>query len=349
MRMKLQVALWAVIVILAPCGRAQDQPAATSGAANPAPQQSYSAIEPKRVRVGANVTSAKLVHMVQPVYPPIAKTAHISGTVVLHCIIAKDGRMLEVSFISGPPLLMQAAMDAVREWTYHPTLLNGNPVEVETTISVVFALGQKPAGDPPKQEAPAAAPNSTESTPGSAASPDDSTSVTVNAASDTIDPQFVADVQRLMDLTHLKEKQEEVMRNMLDSMRPTLTASFPNTANREKIIDAYGNKLIGLVQSDDFKQKLITLYARYLTDDDVKAAIAFYETSAGQHVLESSMKLAPELMAAGQQIAVDNLSSIFQDLCKEFPELRGEAKFCVPDDPTRKSLLLVPNSFPAGN
>jgi TonB family protein len=349
MRMKLLVALWALIVIFAPCGRAQDQPAPASGAANPAPQQSDPVKNVTRIRVGGTVASSKIDHMVAPIYPPIAKTAHVSGTVLLHCIIAKDGRMLEVSFISGPPLLMKAAMDAVRQWTYHPTLLNGNPVEVETTISVVFALGQKPAGDPPKQEAPAAAPNTTESTPGTAANPDNSTSVTVNAASDTIDPQFAADVQRLMDLTHLKQKQEEVMRNMLDSMRPTLTASFPNTANREKIIDAYGNKLIGLVQSDDFKQKLITLYARYLTDDDVKAAIAFYETSAGQHVLESSMKLAPELMAAGQQIAVDNLSSIFQDLCKEFPELQGEAKFCVTEDSTRKSLLLAPNSFPAGN
>ena len=74
-------------------------------------------------------------------YPALAKTAHVSGTVVLHAIIAKDGSIQELQFVSGPPLLMKAAMDAVREWRYRPTLLNGEPVEVDTTIDVVFTLG----------------------------------------------------------------------------------------------------------------------------------------------------------------------------------------------------------------
>jgi periplasmic protein TonB len=94
-----------------------------------------------RIRVGGNVQAANLVHQVQPVYPQIAKTAHVSGTVVLHAIIAKDGTIQQLEYISGPPLLMRAAMDAVREWRYHPTLLNGEPVEVDTTIQVVFTLG----------------------------------------------------------------------------------------------------------------------------------------------------------------------------------------------------------------
>jgi protein TonB len=91
--------------------------------------------------VGGNVQSAALVRQVQPIYPQIARTAHISGTVVLHAIIAKDGTIQELQYVSGPPLLMRAAMDAVREWRYKPTLLNGEPVEVDTTISVVFTLG----------------------------------------------------------------------------------------------------------------------------------------------------------------------------------------------------------------
>ena len=84
---------------------------------------------------------AKLVHQVQPIYPQIAKTAHVSGTVLLHAIIAKDGSIQELQYVSGPPLLMRAAMDAVHEWRYQPTLLNGEPVEVDTTIQVVFTLG----------------------------------------------------------------------------------------------------------------------------------------------------------------------------------------------------------------
>jgi protein TonB len=95
----------------------------------------------QRIHVGGQVQAAKIDRMVQPVYPQIAKTAHVSGTVVLHAIIAKDGSIQELQYISGPPLLMRAAMDAVHEWRYKPTLLNGEPVEVDTTIQVVFTLG----------------------------------------------------------------------------------------------------------------------------------------------------------------------------------------------------------------
>jgi protein TonB len=95
----------------------------------------------QRIRVGGNVQQAKMDHMVQPIYPTIAKTAHIQGTVILHAIIDKDGSVQELQYVSGPPLLMRAAMDAVKQWRYAPTLLNGDPVQVDTTISVVFTLG----------------------------------------------------------------------------------------------------------------------------------------------------------------------------------------------------------------
>jgi protein TonB len=95
----------------------------------------------KLIRVGGNVQAAKIMNQVQPMYPAIARTAHISGTVVLHAIIAKDGSVDQLQYISGPPLLMQSAMDAVRQWRYQPTLLDGDPVEVDTTITVVFMFG----------------------------------------------------------------------------------------------------------------------------------------------------------------------------------------------------------------
>lgn len=96
---------------------------------------------PSRIRVGGNVQQAALVRQVQPLYPPIAKTAHISGTVILHAIIAKDGSIEHLEYVSGPPLLMKSAMDAVSQWRYKPTMLNGEPVEVDTTVQVVFTLG----------------------------------------------------------------------------------------------------------------------------------------------------------------------------------------------------------------
>lgn len=94
-----------------------------------------------RIRVGGNVQAAMIIRQVMPMYPPIAKTAHISGTVVLHAIIGKDGTVQDLQYVSGPPLLMKSALDAVKQWRYKPTMLNGEPVEVDTTISVVFTLG----------------------------------------------------------------------------------------------------------------------------------------------------------------------------------------------------------------
>ena len=96
---------------------------------------------PSRIRVGGNVQAAKMLRQIMPVYPPIAKTAHISGTVVLRAVIGKDGTVQDLQYVSGPPLLMKSAMDAVKQWRYQPTQLNGEPVEVDTTISVVFTLG----------------------------------------------------------------------------------------------------------------------------------------------------------------------------------------------------------------
>ena len=66
-----------------------------------------------------------------------------SGTVVLHAIIAKDGTVKEMQYVSGPPLLTKVAMDAVRQWTYKPTTIQGQPVEVDTTIDVAFPSPQK--------------------------------------------------------------------------------------------------------------------------------------------------------------------------------------------------------------
>ena len=77
-----------------------------------------------------------------PQYPAIARAAHIQGTVVLQATISKTGSIEHLRVISGPPMLRQAAIDAVQTWRYKPYLLNGDPVEVETTINVVFSLGE---------------------------------------------------------------------------------------------------------------------------------------------------------------------------------------------------------------
>lgn len=108
-----------------------------SGGAPPPPKPTQS-----RIRVGGNVTAAKIVSKVNPVYPPLARQTRISGTVRLHAIIAKNGAVEQLEVLSGHPLLVQSALDAVRQWRYQPTLLNGEPVEVDTTIDVIFSLNQ---------------------------------------------------------------------------------------------------------------------------------------------------------------------------------------------------------------
>jgi protein TonB len=87
------------------------------------------------------VEAASLIHRVVPQYPEIARLTHVSGTIVLRAIIGKNGTVQELLYVLGPALLIKPAMDAVRQWSYRPTLLNGKPVEVETTIDVVFTLG----------------------------------------------------------------------------------------------------------------------------------------------------------------------------------------------------------------
>src|SRR5216684_1760225 len=95
-----------------------------------------------RIRQGGAVTAASLINRVQPVYPPLARQTRISGTVRLHAIISKSGGVQQLEVISGHPLLVQAALDAVKQWRYRPTTLNGEPVEVDTTIDVIFSLNQ---------------------------------------------------------------------------------------------------------------------------------------------------------------------------------------------------------------
>ena len=95
-----------------------------------------------RIRQGGNVQNAKLINRVQPQYPALARQTRISGTVRLHAIIGKDGSVQSLTLESGHPLLVQNALDAVRQWRYQPTLLNGEPVEVDTTIDVIFSLNQ---------------------------------------------------------------------------------------------------------------------------------------------------------------------------------------------------------------
>ncbi|HEV2494709.1 MAG TPA: energy transducer TonB [Terriglobia bacterium] len=108
----------------------------------PPPPPPPKAATPKRIRVGGQVESAKLIFQPKPEYPPLAKMARIQGTVRLEAVISKDGTIQDLKVVSGHPLLVKAALEAVQRWRYQPTLLNGEPVEVVTEIDVNFTLAE---------------------------------------------------------------------------------------------------------------------------------------------------------------------------------------------------------------
>ena len=94
----------------------------------------------QRVRVSQGVTQGMVLHKVQPTYPPLARTARVQGSVVLAAVIGKDGAIQNLHVLSGHPLLQQAALEAVKQWRYRPYILNGEPVEVDTQVTVNFTL-----------------------------------------------------------------------------------------------------------------------------------------------------------------------------------------------------------------
>jgi periplasmic protein TonB len=100
-------------------------------------------VVPSRSAISAGVAEGMLVHRTAPVYPEYAKNAHIGGTVMLGATITKQGAIANLHVLSGPPMLRGPALDAVKTWRYRPYMLNNQPVDVETTVSVIFSLAQR--------------------------------------------------------------------------------------------------------------------------------------------------------------------------------------------------------------
>jgi TonB family protein len=249
-----------------------------------------------RIRISGEVAEAQLVQRIDPVYPPIAKVAKVSGTVVLHVVIGKDGVVQQVEFVSGPQLLLKAAMDAVKQWRYKPTLLNGQPVEVETTVPVVFSLN------------------------------DDSQS---NAsATPSVDPQFRADVMKLLEVIHYREFSMQVAKQSLESTRAQRERSFPDLPNKKALVDAYEEKILLLLQSPELDNKIVAIYAQYLSDEEVKSLVQFYETPTGQHFSSVEIELGNDLGEAAIQLGREHIAEINKEFCGEHPELQGKISFC---------------------
>ena len=123
-------------------GSGSGVPGGVMGGIGTAPTPVVKVAPPKGpARVSSGVVAGNKLSGATPVYPPIARAAHVSGAVVLHAIISKSGTIENLSVISGPEMLRNSATEAVRTWRYKPYILNGEPTEVETTVTVNFNFG----------------------------------------------------------------------------------------------------------------------------------------------------------------------------------------------------------------
>lgn len=160
-------------------------------------------------------------------------------------------------------------------------------------------------------------------------------------ADQRVDPQLRADILHLLQTMKGLEAAEAGIRATFNSFRPQLEAALPRTPNREKVIDAYEEKLVALVRQPEFQEGVVAIYAKHLTDDDVKAIDQFYQTPAGQHFITQLPVIVSESSALGQQAAANGIPGILDQLCKEFPELQGQADFC-PAEKAKQSQLIPP-------
>jgi TonB family protein len=141
----MKAGLAVMMVLVSSLSWAQPNPAA----AGAPPQKEETKLPPQRVRLDGPIATAKLIKKVAPIYPPVAKETHLEGMVRLEAIISKDGSVTISKVISGNPILAVSALDAVEQWKYQPTLLNGEAVEVVTQIDVNYTLAESPQGKHP--------------------------------------------------------------------------------------------------------------------------------------------------------------------------------------------------------
>lgn len=269
-----------------------------------------------RVTINGNAMAARVVAIVEPAYPKALQDAHVAGTVILRAVIATDGSVKEITPLSGPQQLLSTAMNAVKQWKYQPTVLEGAPVEVSTTINIDFTPGQSPRYEQQGTAVPQ----------------------TVGA----MDPQLHADILRLIEATHLKQTMRDYGRQMMETMRPSIEDSLPPNANRKQIMDEVENKMTAALQSQAATDEIVVVYAKYLSDDDVKGAAAFYESPAGQRFNSVSTQMEDDLSQSGEEFAMQNLNTILTGLCATHPELRGKADFCQ-QDPHQHSAFQPPH------
>jgi TonB family protein len=268
-----------------------------------------------RMKIEGELMAKDLLHKVPPEYPAEALAAKISGTVVFHAILATDGSVKDVQVVSGPPQLVDAATNAVKQWTYRTFTLNGQPAEIETTISVVFNLAD-PAG-----------------------------------TGKIIDPQLRADILHLYQSMRGFDAAEVAFEDEFHQVRRKLEASPSLGPNRVKIIQTYVGGFFTTIRLPAFMDGIVAIYAKHFTDEEIKAIDQFYQTPAGQRFALESAEVNAENAALGRKFATGHIPGVLNELCKEFPELQGDEKICPSETSGSQSQSATPSppNLPSSN
>jgi protein TonB len=217
------------------------------------------------VRVGGEIKEPTKLKNVAPVYPDAAKQARVQGVVILECTIGPRGDVADVKVLRGIPLLDQAAIDAVKQWVYTPTLLNGVAVPVIMTVTVNFKLsgGPLPAEAPAAVVAPTPAPTPTGS------------------------PEKIADIRRLLELNGSKATRVKMFELVLERLhaqaRPDTPASF-------------WDALLEELNTEPLDETVVLLYDKYFTQDEIREFIRFYETPAGRKLAATAPVIIQDSM-----------------------------------------------------
>ena len=269
-----------------------------------------------RMKIEGELMAKDLLHKVPPEYPAEALAAKISGTVVFHAILATDGSVKDVQVVSGPPQLVDAATNAVKQWKYRTFTLNGQPAEIETTIPVVFNLAD-PTG-----------------------------------TGKIIDPQLRADILHLYQSMRGFDAAEQTFEDEFSQLRLKLVEASPSPGpNQQKIMEAYARGFFTTIRIPDFVDGIVAIYAKHFTDEEIKAIDQFYQTPAGQRFALESPDVNAENTAFGRKFATDHIPGVLNELCEEFPELQSHEKLCPSAATGGQSRLTTPShpNLPSSN
>jgi TonB family protein len=263
-----------------------------------------------RMPIEGDLMVKDLLKKVPPEYPAEALAAKISGTVVFHAILATNGSVKEVQVVSGPPQLVAAATNAVKQWKYRTFTLNGQPAEIDTTISVVFSLAD-PAG-----------------------------------TGKIIDPQLRADIVHMYYSMRGFDAAEQTFEDEFNRVRRELVEASPSLdPNQQQIMQAYTRGFFTTIRLPAFVDGIVAIYAKHFTDEKIKAIDQFYQSPVGQRFALQSPDVNAENTTLGRKFATDHIPGVLAELCEEFPELQSDEKLC-PSAPTGSQSRLMSPSRP---